>query len=548
MNREQIPSDHADVVLDRFDLGIASAVFLAAMVIYIRTLATGLLLGDSAEFQVLGYTLGMAHTTGYPVYLFLVKLVTLLPIQDIAYRINLASAIFGALTLSGLYLLGRSLGGWRMAALVGPLALALTRLFWWHSVIAEVYTPAAFFVVAVLLLVVLWRQTRKAWLLFAAGFLGGLTPGMHGLAVLIAPAVVVYLVLTARRKVDWKMAVLGGLAGLLVFLGAFWVIDRIDVPTSVYFITYRPNLTVWNLTPDQFNSSFWTRFYVMVSGRQFHEAMFSVPEARVKLFAENYFFLLKKDFPRLILYLAGAGLASMFAYPWRRGARNLRFQWREAFLLLLAWLGMMVFVINYEIGDIQVFYIQGFVPLLAFASPGVSFAFDLLARLMGLIRKMPSWPLKLTSAALALLCMWMIVSPYLPALRSSWKMKRITFLDLTDDRWYPYPVRDAKWPRYVGETISRHVEDDAMIFTTWDIIYPILYVTHIEQGRTEIQAFELFNSLYDAKPSPYTLDMIRENFGIRPIYFTDISQSGSSGLRFKQVGYKPDLFRVVGIR
>src|ERR1043165_4335371 len=51
-----------------------------SLALYIRTLVPFVLVGDSAEFQVLAYQVGIAHTPGYPVYLLLAKLSTFLPI------------------------------------------------------------------------------------------------------------------------------------------------------------------------------------------------------------------------------------------------------------------------------------------------------------------------------------------------------------------------------------------------------------------------------------------------------------------------------------
>jgi hypothetical protein len=44
--------------LTRVDFLLAALVFGLALTLYVRTLAPGLLLGDSGEFQTLTYTLG----------------------------------------------------------------------------------------------------------------------------------------------------------------------------------------------------------------------------------------------------------------------------------------------------------------------------------------------------------------------------------------------------------------------------------------------------------------------------------------------------------
>src|SRR5215212_10615094 len=96
--------------LSKQDISISALLATGALALYVRTLAPALLLGDGAEFQILAATLGIAHPTGYPIYLLLGKLFTWLPIGSIAYRVNLLSASAGALALALLYLIGRTLG------------------------------------------------------------------------------------------------------------------------------------------------------------------------------------------------------------------------------------------------------------------------------------------------------------------------------------------------------------------------------------------------------------------------------------------------------
>jgi prepilin signal peptidase PulO-like enzyme (type II secretory pathway) len=86
---------------------------ILSLALYVRTLAPSLLYGDIAEFQTLSYTLGMTHPSGYPTQIIFGKLFTFLPFGDIAYRVNLMSAFFGALAVANVYLIVRLLGGWR---------------------------------------------------------------------------------------------------------------------------------------------------------------------------------------------------------------------------------------------------------------------------------------------------------------------------------------------------------------------------------------------------------------------------------------------------
>src|SRR5215813_9391052 len=70
--------------------------FLASLSIYCFTLAPTVTLVDSGELIVAAKSLGVAHPPGFPLYVMLAHLATLIPIGSIAVRVNFASAVFAA--------------------------------------------------------------------------------------------------------------------------------------------------------------------------------------------------------------------------------------------------------------------------------------------------------------------------------------------------------------------------------------------------------------------------------------------------------------------
>jgi len=88
---------------------------LIVLILYLCTLIPGLALGNSAEFQVLSYTPGMRHSTGYLVYLLVGKVFSLIPMKDIAYGINMLSVICAAGAVSLVCLAARLLGTGKLA-------------------------------------------------------------------------------------------------------------------------------------------------------------------------------------------------------------------------------------------------------------------------------------------------------------------------------------------------------------------------------------------------------------------------------------------------
>ena len=258
---------------------------LASLTLYIRTLAPGLLYGDSGEFQTVVYSLGMTHPTGYPIYVLFGRLFTMLPLGDPAWRVNLFSAVLGALTVANVYLMVRMLSGWRIAAATAAITLAVTPLFWYFSVITELYIPACAFLSGVLLFLLLWRQTGKWLWLASSALLGGLSLGVHSSVALAAPGVLVYLALTVRSRREWIAAICGTLIGVALALAAFLALDAIKSDAGYYNATVVPSLSVWDMTSADFDSPF-ERLEFLYAAKQFNYAMFNQPAKTMPLLRE----------------------------------------------------------------------------------------------------------------------------------------------------------------------------------------------------------------------------------------------------------------------
>ena len=165
--------------IERGDLLGAATVWCASFLLYVRTLAPTVTGEDSGELIAAAYTLGIPHPPGYPLWCLLAKLFTFIPVGDIAYRCNLMSAFFGALCCSLVFFISSYVTGQRLPAATAALVFAASREFWSQCVIAEVYSLTLFFALAVLYLVILWRDRRDERLLKTAALLFGfgLTPG-----------------------------------------------------------------------------------------------------------------------------------------------------------------------------------------------------------------------------------------------------------------------------------------------------------------------------------------------------------------------------------
>lgn len=168
--------------------------------VYMVTLAPGLTWAnggsDGGDLIAAAFTGGIAHPTGYPLYMLLARLFQALPAGSLAYRTNLMSACFTALGAALVYrLVVRSLPTpkgslvW-LAGLGAGYAFGLAPLIWSQAVITEVYALQAFLVLLILCLYTKPEQTTGSGqkrLACQRGLALGLGMSNHVTTILLLP-------------------------------------------------------------------------------------------------------------------------------------------------------------------------------------------------------------------------------------------------------------------------------------------------------------------------------------------------------------------------
>ncbi|MBI5879503.1 MAG: DUF2723 domain-containing protein [Chloroflexi bacterium] len=196
-----------------------------ALCVYLLTLAPDLLPGDSGEFQMAAPLLSIVHPTGYPLYLLSAKAFTLIPFGTLAYRVNLFSAVTGALAVGVLcYAIIATLARVQIAPtlrrIVGvafALAFAFTPTFWAQATEAEVYALHALFVVALIGIAASIDANparRVLWLALAFG----LSLTHHRTTILLTPALIVLAWGTQLPWRRWALAMALAAAPMLLYL------------------------------------------------------------------------------------------------------------------------------------------------------------------------------------------------------------------------------------------------------------------------------------------------------------------------------------------
>ena len=359
----------AQWIKSRTNLIIAVTLALSSLALYARTAAPTVLTADSGEFQFVPYIAGIAHPTGYPLYTMLGWLWShVLPLGDVAYRMNLFSALWAAAAVTLLYITSTlflrlvspniSQGALHASALAAAATFAVSQTFWSQAVIAEVYSLNAFFVILVFYLLLRWEaaptnlsrgeevatgktQRPATWLLLAA-FAYGLGLTHHRTMLLLLPAVAIFLWLAGQRIIrDGNFALKVLLVLLLPLLLYLYIPWR--APFTPYLrlsLSADKELVLYQNTP--------RGFFDLVMGQMFRGELGYRAETLTRLPMAAA--LLRDQFG-----LAGVALGLL-------GALRLAFGRRWTLLALtgLTYLADVVFTLVYFIGDIFVLFIPSY--------------------------------------------------------------------------------------------------------------------------------------------------------------------------------------------
>ncbi|MFZ2489380.1 MAG: DUF2723 domain-containing protein [Anaerolineae bacterium] len=360
----------APAVLTRSpDAWLAALLALLAGALYVRMGAPGVLPGDGGELQFAAWTAGLAHPTGYPLYLLLGWLWThalaALHLATPARAMTLLSALFGALAVAFTYLAARALIQQslpasatqtplaRSAATVTALLFALTPTFLDQAITTEVYTLHAALLAALLWLALRWRTQPDLHRLNGLALVFGLGLAHHRTTMLLAPVLLLFVWQRTRQfgqPLSWRRPLLLVLLPLLLYL---------YIPLRAAATPYL-TLTLWSDAPtvllDRSPAGLWR--YLL--GQSFAgeiqsplQALRSAPSLWPRLVAEwTLWGVLLAAFGAILL-----AVRRQWALLWLTGGS----------LAVLAGFNLL-----YTIGDIAVFYIP--VYLLAGLWVGVALA------------------------------------------------------------------------------------------------------------------------------------------------------------------------------
>ncbi len=374
---------------------IASALFgVVVFITFLVTLAPGVGFIDAGELAAVAHTFGIAHPTGYPLFTLVAGIWARVPFGDGILRLNILAALLTAAAAGTLMstlwtMLGitpeaapravrrsaaqkgrgqnaqkapkrRPLSELERLALAafGASTIAFSRTFWSTGLSIEVYSLHLLCIAIVLRLYVTLMFAadaengawRRRWFVFA--LMTGLAFTNHMTTVLLAPA---FLVLFFQRfgftPAAWKRigwAVPAFLVGLLPYL---------FLPLRAAAAPYYN----WGNPVD------WTRFVWHITGKQFQVWMFSGTEA-MKQQLGVFFSTFPAEFGFIPVIVIVIGIFTTFAHGRRLGA-----------LLLLLFVTCVAYAVNYNINDIESYFLLAYIVAGFWAAFGLHWIMDRVA-------------------------------------------------------------------------------------------------------------------------------------------------------------------------
>ena len=454
---------------------------IIVFILYLFTLAPTVTQLDAGELTTVQALLGIAHPTGYPLFTMLGHLLLLIPLPfSVVYRANLLAGLWTAASVSvfiyavklvidnvALFKSNKKVEAQKksgkkkakkvsdvvlpkriiipelikyLSAIFGGLFLATSKTFWMQSTSVEVYSLHLFLIsiiIYALLLAFIKSNLVESpkhyfWYLLAVALAFGFSN--HMTTLLILPAVAyLYFVTFGFNLASFKRI------GLML---------AIFFPLLILLYSYLPIRTGQNPALNWGNPLDLERILRHISGKQYQVWLFSSTEAAKKqlaYFVENFPF----EF-NIGLILTFIGFFAAFIHG------------KKFFLFtLITFLSTVLYSINYDINDIDSYFLLAYIAVAFFISFGVLQIFLLLKdRHLGYSLPIP------------LLIIFLLIQSY------------ITFGKV--DQHDVYLFED-----YSKSALQSCKKDALVISYQWDfLVSPAYYLQKIEKFRPDVHIID----------------------------------------------------------
>ncbi len=357
----------------------ASIIAAVAFLIYIQTMSRSISYIDGGEITTDLWTLGIAHPTGYPLFMILGYLFVHIPIlPEVAERANLFAAVCTAAASGIIYLAFvrvqlvfspnrmafHKKGGnpkqppspaspdtaqaIRWSSVIGTLILAFSSTYWYQSTSVESYPlQLVLFALIIFVWVGFYAKPGKSRALLA-GIILGLGFTNHMTTILTVPALL-FLLISAYAERRLRPGLL-----MYIVIGGF---------ISGLLYLYIPIRAAQNPLMNWGDADDFKKFIWLVTGKQFRTWMFS----SIQVFQHQlgvFFSSLLTEY-RLSMIVVLLGMVVSFLY------RKRLFWWTMVLVV-----GDIAYAANYNIHNISSYFLLAYISIALFATLGVRYILD----------------------------------------------------------------------------------------------------------------------------------------------------------------------------
>ena len=265
--------------------------FIVPFLIFIRTMNPCSFGWDTTWFHIQVPLLYVGQPTGFPLAFLLGKLFSFLPIGTMAYRLNMFSVFWAALTVLVLFIVIKNLLSKEYyIAFISSISFVLFRVFWFQTTRFEVYTLHTFLIVLIMLIGFYWVNNKNDKFLYLYYFLIGLSFTNHPIALFLSPAFLLFPIYS-----DWK--------AVLRIKKIFIIIFSVIAPNLLYLYIPIRSLQGYG-TVDTFS-----KFIAFISGNEWRGEFGLKSWNDAKEIFKGYMAFLENDLTILVVVVILIGLA-----------------------------------------------------------------------------------------------------------------------------------------------------------------------------------------------------------------------------------------------
>lgn len=439
-----------------------SLLTLLTLLFYLLTLAPTVLWGDDAELQRLAILQNSGSgIRNYWLWSSIAHQFTNLPIGDLAWRVNLSSAVFAALTIGVLFvILFKILEYPTRIAWATSIILSVSHTFWLHAVRTEVYSFFAFLLMCIIALLLAWHKKPSQWLLLSISLLLiGVTLFAHLLIITFVPAVIALIICV--KKTDPKKIYTIAFVSLVVGLLPYWIANQ--------FVESQVNL-----------SSTLSGFFEI--------------EAR-----------------DMILWLGFLGYQFLLFTP--SGIIGLMNLWKTSRVLFIflvtAFLGNVIFTLSFHVPDQYVFYLPSYLIFVMWIGLGLA---SLYKRFSAKHNKL------LMTSFVVMILSQIIIYRQTPLVLNQLNLNLLSVRTLPNrdnNLFFLYPPKNGYYgARMFGETVMEILPKNAAVLADWLPLQTLTYFQEVEKIRRDVL-------LADTYIQEGQIAWLLEQSQTRPVFIAD---------------------------